>query len=440
MKKYFFIALFLLFLGAIEACPNFTRPLETRPDSVRIITQKFAIKKHLFNQKYHQIFIPLIYFNSLVIRTPKGALNKAKLKIELDILRTDTSDAFGFACHKYISKKITADPHVSADGYDQSNLCFAGEMCYKFSVIQLGESFNSDDSLEVIFIYVPPFTGELKNEILPRASCSAPSLIMQSVWRAGLPAPKPGRSSTPTEHCIIHHSADGNGNTNYTDLVRAYYTYHTQVNGWDDIGYNYLVAANGAVYAGRDPEKAGIHQDDVLGAHFCGKNNLTMGICMIGDFMSTQPSTAALASLTQLLGWKVHKDEMDIFGSLHHPDKNGALLPVIAGHRDGCNTDCPGNLLYNLIPQIREDLRPCAVTTQAKPLIVYSDNGLVHVKNAGQGHTLYFYDLHGARVKMVQNAWAVEEVIDIAPGKFLILAEYDGDKRVVSKLFYHSSP
>ena len=92
----------------------------------------------------------------------------------------------------------------------------------------------------------------------------------------------------------MHHSAGSTFDTNYTAVVRSYYLLHTEVNGWDDIGYNYLIARDGSIFAGRDPQnRTGVAQDNVHGAHFCGKNDYTMGICVIGDFTSQAPAAEA---------------------------------------------------------------------------------------------------------------------------------------------------
>jgi hypothetical protein len=38
--------------------------------------------------------------------------------------------------------------------------------------------------------------------------------------------------------------------------------------------------------------------------------------------------------------------------SARHPLPGGSYLPTIAGHRDGCATDCPGTFLYALLPNV----------------------------------------------------------------------------------------
>ncbi len=172
--------------------------------------------------------------------------------------------------------------------------------------------------------------------------------IPQSDWRSGLPDPNYTRSFHSVNHNIIHHSAGSNTNTNYTQVVRDIYLFHTEVNGWSDIGYNYLVAQDGTLYAGRDPGSGS--QDLVRGAHFCGKNTGTLGVCLLGNFETAEPSQEALNTLESFLVYSLINLELDPFDSYNH---TGGLLGTIAGHRDGCATLCPG---ANLYPKI-EDLK-----------------------------------------------------------------------------------
>lgn len=180
--------------------------------------------------------------------------------------------------------------------------------------------------------------------------CSMPpEMVPQSSWRSGLPDPDNSRSYTATRNIIVHHSATSNSLTDYTNVVRNIYLFHTQDRGWSDVGYNYLIAPNGTIYAGRDPLQG--EQDLVMGAHFCGRNSNTMGICLLGNLSLTEPADDALESLEKLIAWKITKDELNAEGVNEHPLNSS--LPVIAGHRDGCATQCPGNFTYPRLSQIR---------------------------------------------------------------------------------------
>ena len=179
--------------------------------------------------------------------------------------------------------------------------------------------------------------------------CEKPEAVSQSVWRQGLPEPQYQRDFNEVEHLIVHHSAGSNQASNYTEVVRNIYLYHTRVNGWSDIGYNYLIAPDGTLFAGRDPGVG--EQDNVRGAHFCGKNSQTMGVCLLGDFSVVEPSLAALQRLEQLLSWKSLKEELNPLEAFSHPAN--PELEVIAGHRDGCATACPGDQVYQKLPELR---------------------------------------------------------------------------------------
>ncbi|MEN8119269.1 MAG: N-acetylmuramoyl-L-alanine amidase [Bacteroidota bacterium] len=249
------------------------------------------------------------------------------------------------------------DDYQPNDGFLLSDLIFSSTLVNNFKIF----SGNIDGQIIIYLINGLPdqLTTEkitlLKNNFKSNknqlAFCMDPQSIDQSVWRAGLAPPDYDRVFTEVNHCIIHHAAGSNTDTDYTAVVRSYYILHTETNGWSDIGYNYLIAQDGTIYKGRDPETG--EQDNVRGAHFCGKNSNTMGICILGNYMEVEPPEAALNSLGELLSWKLNKDGLDPFGTSYHVDRD---LGTIAGHRNGCSTSCPGDYLYNLLGEIRQQV------------------------------------------------------------------------------------
>lgn len=299
---------------------------------------------------------------------------------------------------------LKADEHLESMYKNRSNL-------YIFpSAVQIATiEFETNQIRDLTFFYVPQLKEKF-NSIHFYSNCNSPAIVSQSVWRKGLPGPIPGRSKTATRHCVIHHSAGNNTDTNYTEIVRNIYIYHTQSNGWDDIGYNYLIARNGIVFAGRDPEKLGIEQDNVLGAHFCGKNQNTMGVCMLGDFTTDTVSIAGMNSLIQLLKWKVFKDSIHPLLKSKHPDASGIDLGHVAGHRDGCNTTCPGNMLYNKLSWIRNQTMDCnkfilKSVTPSKEIwqLYFAGHNKVIVRGWVQNAHFFFYDLNGKKLAEFKN-------------------------------------
>ena len=172
--------------------------------------------------------------------------------------------------------------------------------------------------------------------------------VPQSSWREGLPAPNFDRIQNNVSHLIVHHTAGPNINTNYTQVVRDIYLFHTEVNQWFDIGYNFLVAQDGAIFEGRDPGN-NLTEFEVVGAHFCGKNTGTMGVAMLGNFESADPTDDALLSLQKVLASAADNFNISV---LERSDHRGSILGHIAGHRDGCSTLCPGKTLYPLLSKV----------------------------------------------------------------------------------------
>ncbi len=176
--------------------------------------------------------------------------------------------------------------------------------------------------------------------------CPLPPYQRRLDWcSSGACPPNPTPSFTTVTHLIVHHSASSNTASDWAAVVRSFWDFHVNTNGWADIGYNWLIDPNGVLYEGRG--------DNVLGAHFCGANGGTMGVCVIGNFTSATPTQAALDQLRNLLAWKACNIGADPLGAAFHPS-SGLTLPRISGHRDGCNTECPGNAFYPMLPTVRQ--------------------------------------------------------------------------------------
>jgi len=72
--------------------------------------------------------------------------------------------------------------------------------------------------------------------------------------------------------------------------------------GWNDVGYSFLVCEDGRVYEGRGW--------NVLGAHTLGYDEIAIGICIIGDYKRRLPLPAALDATQLLLQCGVEKVEL----------------------------------------------------------------------------------------------------------------------------------
>ena len=202
-------------------------------------------------------------------------------------------------------------------------------------------------------------TGDIQSPLQLRGDCQqAPPSVSRSVWGAqwNLTDDKIYKGSpayTPVTHLIVHHSAGNNTGSNWAAVVAAYFDLHVNTNGWSDIGYNWLIAPDGTLFVGRGGG------DGVVGAHMCGYNANTMGVCMIGNFTTVEPSQSALNKLAQLLAAKAMKFAIDPLG-ISAIRSNTGTMNNISGHRDGCArdyTECPGNLLYPKLTALRKDVK-----------------------------------------------------------------------------------
>ncbi|MBO0934301.1 N-acetylmuramoyl-L-alanine amidase [Fibrella aquatilis] len=222
-------------------------------------------------------------------------------------------------------------------------------------------------AVSLVSLYVPPLPADhVANALrsMARQDCGKPQVVPVSVWRKGLAPPKERPIATTVQFVVVHHSAGSNTVADYAEEVRNIYLLHTQTNGWNDVGYNFLVGQNGLIYEGRDGQGI-IDGDNVLGAHFCSQNSGTMGICLMGNFNDGQPNAASLTVLEQLIGWKLKKEGITDPNARATHASSGKVLNLISGHRDGsCATECPGENLYAALPIIRQVVtQTCSFTT-----------------------------------------------------------------------------
>jgi hypothetical protein len=149
--------------------------------------------------------------------------------------------------------------------------------------------------------------------------------------------------------------------------VRAIYAYHVQGNGWDDIGYNFLIDGEGRVYEGRwardyaageKPTGEDLNENGVVGAHVFNHNAGSAGVAMLGDFSNGEPTEDAREALIEFMAWKADRHGIDVLAKDPFTSSDGIVstFPNLAGHRDAGQTACPGNQLYPLLPDIREEV------------------------------------------------------------------------------------
>ena len=86
-------------------------------------------------------------------------------------------------------------------------------------------------------------------------------------------------------------------------------------------------------------------------------------MAVLGTFSDVPIPEAAMAAITQLLGWKLSLHGVPCEGGLtivsgggslnRYPSGTPVAMQRISGHRDGDATECPGDALYAQLPELR---------------------------------------------------------------------------------------
>ncbi|MFE5302109.1 peptidoglycan recognition protein [Streptomyces sp. NPDC056632] len=187
-----------------------------------------------------------------------------------------------------------------------------------------------------------------------------PKIITRKGWGADEKMREKGFVYTKTIKAVfVHHSATGNRYTckQAPSVLRSIYRYHVKSSGWRDLGYNFAVDKCGNIYEGR----AGGVSKPVMGAHTLGFNTNSMGIAVLGSYGSTSPPAAAVTAIARLTAWKLGLHGVNPKAKTYLTSGGGNLYKkgrkvkfnVIAGHRDGFATECPGGRLYNKLGTAR---------------------------------------------------------------------------------------
>ena len=199
----------------------------------------------------------------------------------------------------------------------------------------------------------PPALGGTE----PAGAQAQPGIVSRAAWGADEAYRRRNAGCGNPEYAsgvrlaLVHHTVNSNtySAAESAALIRGIYHFHTHTNGWCDIGYNFLVDRFGTVFEGR----FGGIQSAVIGAHAAGFNTGSTGVALLGTFVNDAVPGAAYNSLRGLLAWKLGIHGVDPRATISF---NGRNLSTVSGHRDVNATECPGGRLYDLLPQLRNEL------------------------------------------------------------------------------------
>jgi hypothetical protein len=235
--------------------------------------------------------------------------------------------------------------------------------------LQLRCSERLRGALRVHFVAVPAagrqslrarVAAAPKQQAAPQPG-TPPPIIPRSAWGGDSVPPRSAPGYGVVQMGFVHHTVTANDYTpdQSASIVLAIAKYHRDTNGWHDIGYNLLVDQYGQLFEGR----AGGVEQAVIGAHAQGYNSQSTGVAVLGTFSDVPIPEAAMAAITQLLGWKLPLHGVPCEGGLtivsgggslnRYPSGTPVAMQRISGHRDGDATACPGDALYAQLPELR---------------------------------------------------------------------------------------
>jgi hypothetical protein len=155
-----------------------------------------------------------------------------------------------------------------------------------------------------------------------------PGLVLpRSAW--GAQAARCNGAVHAPKRITIHHTVTANGDTNPAGTLRQIQSFHQGTRGWCDVGYHFLISADGRIWEGRPVDRTA--------SHVANNNTNNVGIAFIGTFTTTAPSQAQIAAAAALVS-----ELRAQYG----------ITEAIHGHRHYGGTECPGGALNQVLPMI----------------------------------------------------------------------------------------
>jgi hypothetical protein len=194
-----------------------------------------------------------------------------------------------------------------------------------------------------------------------RQAGAPPAMIYRAQWGGDSVPPREPPLYGAVQLAFVHHTVTANDYApeDSAGIVLGIARYHRNSNGWNDIGYNFLVDKYGQIFEGR----AGGIDQAVVGAQAQGWNSNSTGVACLGTFTSVAQTPQGMDALARVIGWKLSVHGVPTSGTVvvdslggetnRYPSGTPVTFQRISGHRDGNNTSCPGDALYAQLDALR---------------------------------------------------------------------------------------
>ena len=234
-------------------------------------------------------------------------------KLDLSLLAIKDSNGSGI---RYRLPINPADPeHPAPSSFTNGVYFHALDLKLPANRFQLrlqGVGVQKTVQLELTGLFAVAAPGLQLTEAVPLGYKTLPDRVQfvpRQLWGAVEPSQPPRYTSH--ERIVVHHTADPYYlSTVCATRVRLYQKMHMEVNGWRDIGYQFLVCPDGKVFEGTKGGKG------TKGIHARGVNDRTVAISVIGHYEQQVPTGKTLETLAALVSW-LAKENSDL--SLEDP-------------------------------------------------------------------------------------------------------------------------
>ena len=192
------------------------------------------------------------------------------------------------------------------------------------------------------------------------ASAEEPQIHGTQDWGAAAPDQDIVVLDHVPTYIVVHHTAGGNSDDfsleHAKEIARSIQSQHMN-QGWGDSGQQFTNSRGGHRLEGRHQSLEVVRggTQHVQGAHVGGHNDETIGIENEGLYTDVDVPNELWDSLVALVGWMA--------------GQYGTAVENIVGHRDFNSTECPGEVLYGRLPELRDAVASATGVRSESPAV-----------------------------------------------------------------------
>ena len=193
--------------------------------------------------------------------------------------------------------------------------------------------------------------GTLGSPLTASAAVAPPTIHNRAAWNAREPQGSLTINNYRPTFIVVHHTATAN--TGDTSLEHAYsftrsrQNYHMDGRGYSDVGDHFGISRGGHITEARKHSLPLLTEGGtrfVHGAHAAGGNAQSIGIENEGTYIDAAPPAALYNALVHLCAY--------ICQQYRIPANSSGII----GHRQVTATQCPGDLFFGMLGQLRTDV------------------------------------------------------------------------------------